>query len=71
MVFVRNGFCLHMAYNTINTEHLNNQKQIENYYSNNLLNKNYVVVSNSPMPLRNFEIGLSFQFTKKNEKKSL
>ena len=38
---------------------------------NNLLNKNYVVVSNSPMPLRNFEIGLSFQFTKKNEKKSL
>jgi len=39
MVFVRNGFCLHMAYNTINTEHLNNQKQIENYYTNNLLNK--------------------------------
>jgi vitamin B12 transporter len=38
---------------------------------NNLFNKNYIVVSNSPMPLRNFEIGISFQFTKKNEKKSL
>ena len=38
---------------------------------NNLANKNYVVVKNSPMPLRNFEFGLSFQFTKKIEKKSL
>lgn len=38
---------------------------------NNLFNKNYIVVSNSPMPLRNFEVGISFQFTKKNEKKSL
>jgi iron complex outermembrane receptor protein len=38
---------------------------------NNLFNANYIVVANSPMPLRNFELGFSFQFIKKNEKKSL
>jgi len=36
MVFVRNGFCLHMAYNTINT---NNQKNIEKYYIENFIKK--------------------------------
>ena len=34
---------------------------------NNLFNKNYVVVANRPMPLRNFEAGLSLQYSKKNK----
>lgn len=33
----------------------------------NLFNKNYIVVQNNPMPLRNYEIGLSIQFYKKNK----
>lgn len=36
MCFIRNGFCLHMAYNTLGHS---NQKSIENYFYNNLLNK--------------------------------
>jgi len=39
MVFIRNGFCLHMAYNTINTPHRIYQKEIEEYYKLNLINK--------------------------------
>lgn len=34
MVFVRKGFCVHMAYNTIN-----NQSEVERYFYSNLLNK--------------------------------
>ena len=37
MVFIRNGFCLHMAYNTINTPEKNYQKEIEKYYQLNLI----------------------------------
>ena len=36
MCFIRNGFCLHMAYNTIGIE---SQKNIERYYYNNFLTK--------------------------------
>lgn len=39
MVFVRNGFCLHMAYNTINTADRIHQKEIEEYYKLNLIDK--------------------------------
>jgi hypothetical protein len=39
MVFVRNGFCLHMAYNTINTPDRSYQKEIEEYYKTNLIGK--------------------------------
>lgn len=39
MVFVRNGFCLHMAYNTINTPDRIHQKEIEDYYKINLIDK--------------------------------
>jgi hypothetical protein len=39
MVFVRNGFCLHMAYNTINTPDKSYQKEIEEYYKINLIGK--------------------------------
>lgn len=39
MVFVRNGFCLHMAYNTINTPDRRFQKEIEEYYKINLIDK--------------------------------
>ena len=39
MVFVRNGFCLHMAYNTINTPSRTYQKEIEQYYKLNLIDK--------------------------------
>ncbi len=35
---------------------------------NNVLNKSYTVVSGRPMPLRNFEAGLSFQYHKPNRK---
>ena len=31
---------------------------------NNLFNKNYTVVLNRPMPLRNYEIGLSINYHK-------
>lgn len=34
MLFIRNGFCLHMAYNTIGTTH---QKKIEEYYIENFI----------------------------------
>lgn len=34
MAFIRNGFCLHMAYNTIGSQ---NQENIENYFINNLI----------------------------------
>jgi iron complex outermembrane receptor protein len=33
---------------------------------NNVFNKNYMVVSNRPMPLRNYEIGISMNYRKKN-----
>jgi hypothetical protein len=34
---------------------------------NNLLNKNYVVVQNTPMPLRNYEVGLCMNYHKKKK----
>jgi vitamin B12 transporter len=34
---------------------------------NNLFNKNYVVVANRPMPLRNYEVGLSINYHKKKK----
>lgn len=34
---------------------------------NNLFNVNYQIVSNAPMPLRNYEIGISIQYSKKNK----
>jgi hypothetical protein len=39
MVFIRNGFCLHMAYNTINTPDRTHQKEVESYYKINLIDK--------------------------------
>ncbi len=36
---------------------------------NNLFNKNYVVVPNMPMPLRNYEVGLSMNYYKIKKKK--
>ncbi|MCD6020057.1 MAG: hypothetical protein K0S53_3178 [Bacteroidetes bacterium] len=35
---------------------------------NNLFNKNYVVIANNPMPLRNYEIGLSMNYHKQKKK---
>lgn len=37
---------------------------------NNLFNKNYTVVSNRPMPLRNYEVGLSINYHKSKKIKS-
>jgi hypothetical protein len=37
---------------------------------NNLQNKNYAVVSNTPMPMRNFEIGCTIEYRKKNKIKN-
>ena len=34
---------------------------------NNVFNKNYVVVQNTPMPLRNYEIGISMNYHKKKK----
>ncbi len=34
---------------------------------NNILNKNYVVVQNTPMPLRNYEVGLCMNYHKKKK----
>ncbi|MBP8034291.1 MAG: TonB-dependent receptor [Bacteroidia bacterium] len=36
---------------------------------NNLFNKNYVVISNNPMPMRNYEIGIVINYQKQNKKK--
>jgi outer membrane cobalamin receptor len=36
---------------------------------NNLFNKNYVVISNNPMPMRNYEVGLVVNYQKLNKKK--
>jgi outer membrane cobalamin receptor len=36
---------------------------------NNIFNKNYVIVSNNPMPMRNYEIGLVMNYQKSNKKK--
>lgn len=36
---------------------------------NNLFNKNYVVIANNPMPMRNYEIGLVMNYQKQNKKK--
>ena len=36
---------------------------------NNLFNKNYVVISNNPMPMRNYEIGIVINYHKINKKK--
>jgi len=38
---------------------------------NNLQNKNYVVVSNTPMPMRNYEIGCTIEYHKKNKIKNI
>ena len=37
---------------------------------NNLQNQNYVVISNAPMPMRNFEIGCTIEYLKKNKIKN-
>lgn len=37
---------------------------------NNLFNKNYVVVQNTPMPLRNYELGICMNYHKKKKEKS-
>lgn len=37
---------------------------------NNVFNKNYVVLNNYPMPLRNYEIGMAMHFKQKNKKPS-
>lgn len=37
---------------------------------NNLFNRNYVVVQNMPMPLRNFEVGLCMNYQKKKKEKT-
>ncbi len=37
---------------------------------NNVFNKNYVVVQNTPMPLRNYEVGLSMNYHKKKKVKT-
>lgn len=34
---------------------------------NNLFNKNYVVIPNKPMPMRNYEIGISLKYNKKKK----
>lgn len=34
---------------------------------NNVFNKNYVVVQNTPMPLRNYEVGISMNYHKKKK----
>lgn len=36
---------------------------------NNLFNKNYVVISNNPMPMRNYEIGIVINYHRINKKK--
>ena len=38
---------------------------------NNLFNKNYVVVPNNPMPLRNYEVGLCMNYHKKKKEKQI
>ncbi len=35
---------------------------------NNLFNKNYTIITNRPMPLRNYEAGIALQYNKKNNK---
>ncbi|MES2566427.1 MAG: TonB-dependent receptor [Bacteroidota bacterium] len=35
---------------------------------NNLFNKNYLVIANNPMPLRNYEIGLTMNYHKQKKK---
>jgi iron complex outermembrane receptor protein len=37
---------------------------------NNLFNKNYTIISNNPMPLRNYEIGLIINYQKQNKKRT-
>lgn len=39
------------------------------YNINNLFNKNYIIVPNNPMPLRNYEIGLTINYHKKKKQK--
>lgn len=38
---------------------------------NNIFNKNYQVIANRPMPLRNFEIGLTINYHKPNKQKTI
>ena len=38
---------------------------------NNCFNKNYVIISNNPMPMRNYEIGLVMNYQKINNKKTI
>ncbi len=47
--------------NTVNTELFCN--------INNLFNKTYVIISNNPMPLRNYEIGISLTYQKTKKEK--
>lgn len=35
---------------------------------NNLFNKNYVIIPNRPMPLRNYEVGINLKYNKKKKK---
>lgn len=48
------------SYNTIAIEFFGN--------INNLFNKNYIVLNNYPMPLRNYEFGMMMHFKQKNKK---
>lgn len=46
------------------------KKMLFNFFveGNNLLNQNYYSVAQYPMPLRNFRMGINFQFSKSNKK---
>ncbi|MBA4239946.1 MAG: hypothetical protein C0448_04420 [Sphingobacteriaceae bacterium] len=48
------------SFSTINTELFFN--------INNLFNKNYVIIPNRPMPLRNYEVGINLKYDKKKKK---
>jgi len=39
VAIVRNGFCIHMCYNTVNVYDKNSQKKVEDYYYKNILFK--------------------------------
>lgn len=51
----------HYSFSSVNMEIFGN--------INNLFNKNYVIVPNNPMPMRNYEIGLTMNYHKKKVKK--
>lgn len=60
--YIANLKCLYSyAFSSVNTEIF--------YNINNLFNKNYIVVPNNPMPLRNYEIGISMNYHKNKKQK--